>query len=100
MLQEHYGRDASEPGVARRCLAGVVFHIVKLCEGLPHDHKLWADRAINNKKATDRLQFLISSGFQDNTLAMEANLCATTLRLAPFHASVEGPSGKAHTRSG
>lgn len=65
------------PGVARRCLASVVFHIVKLREGLPHDHKLWADRTINNKQAMERLQSLIFSGFQDNSLAMEANLCAT-----------------------
>eukprot|EP00963_Diacronema_lutheri_P010557 scaffold1074_cov303-Pavlova_lutheri.AAC.1 len=48
------------PGVARRCLASVVFHILKLREQLPPGHKLWADRTINNKQAMEKLQLLHS----------------------------------------
>ena len=83
----HQCMDSSQinVGVARRCLASLVYHLDTLREDLPANHKLWADPLMKDRMLCTRLKSLIFCGYEGEDLATKNDLRATGV---PPHCSM------------
>lgn len=72
-------------GVARMCLASIIYHLDELKRCLPPNHKLWTDCVITNNDLYSRLKILVFCGYDDDSEAQRMNLHCTGV---PPHCSM------------
>lgn len=72
-------------GVARMCLASIIYHLEELKRCLPPNHKLWTDCVITNDDLCTRLKKLVFCGYDDDSEAQRMRLHSTGV---PPHCSL------------
>ena len=72
-------------GVARMCLASIIYHLDELDRWLPPNHTLWADCVITNDNLCTRMNKMVFCVYDDDSKAQRMRLHSTGL---PPHSSL------------